>query len=418
MSSRPASRLNRAAAPWLNREAAGLFAAALAVRVLLAAATGKLVGYAGDWRYDDGIYIDMARAFLGSGEAVITHPPGYPLFLSPFMLLGEPGITLARWAQLLLGAWAAPLTRRLSQALGVEPAAALAAGALVAVNPMLAYFCCRMLSETVFSVLVLCFFLLWLRAWEGGAARSAVQAGLIGGLASLVRGSFLPFGAFLAAAAFWRRREQPRWLGLVAACGMAWGLVISVWTARNYLRFGRFVPISAQGGWNLYEGMSMDPAELELRPLDMGREAEARGLKDVFETDAYFGRKAKAWIRENPGEFVWLTARKALKFWRLFPAPPHPPPVRWAAGLYTLAVFALAALGLWRGAGAGRGFPFVLAWALCLTALHAVFASNLRYRLPLEPFVAVAAGTGLAGLLRQMGILHSQNELQSKKYGV
>ena len=172
------------------------------------------------------------------------------------------------------------------------------------------------------------------------------------------------------------------------------------WTIRNWVRFGRLVPISQQGGWNFYEGLTLNLDDiLWKRSAAMTQEARERGLQNVFETDAYFARKAKRWVREHPAAFLDLVARKALKFWRLAPYPPHPAWVRWGTGVFNLGFFALALLGLSRGLAGRPGFVFVLGFAVYLTLLHSLFASDLRYRLPLEPFIAIAAGAGTAGLL-------------------
>jgi hypothetical protein len=45
------------------------------------------------------------------------------------------------------------------------------------------------------------------------------------------------------------------------------------------------------------------------------------------------------------------------------------------------------------------GTWFVVAWIVHLNIIHAVFASNLRYRLPIEPMLALFSGAGLSMLL-------------------
>lgn len=375
----------------------GLFWAALVARVSAAAYLGTLGRFVGDYRYDDGVFIEMARSFLGQNPyAFLSHPPGYSLFLAPFLLLGNWGLAAAGWAQLALGAALAPMTWVLARRLGAAGRAPLYAGAFVAASPLMVYFCGRYMSETVFTVVLLAFFIVWLRAWDTGSSKYAAAAGVLGGLASLTRGVMLPYGPALALAACFAPEKPKRWRILVLVCGAAWAATVAPWTARNYYRFGRFVPVSVQGGWNLWEGLTDDPVEHARRPYDMGREAMELGLADPFAQDAHFSAKAKAWIAAHPGEFVGLCARKALKFWRPFPYPPHGKKVIAAVGLFSLLLFAAALRGLWLGAWKVPGSWFLLAFAVAMTFLHAVFASNLRYRLPLEPLLAAWAGWGLA----------------------
>lgn len=378
-----------------------LLIAALLARVAWALVSHRFWGWRDDLAYDDGVFLHMARAFLGLEPQLSGHPPGYPLFLAPFLAAGgDLGLSLARWATILTSALAPVLAYRLALRLRAERAAALAAGALVAADPMMIYFGARLMSESLFTLLVLGFLYAWLAAWESGRARAAALAGLLGGAAALTRGVILPFGGVLALVALWRRREQPRWAALVAVCGLCWAAAMAPWTCRNWRVYHRFVPVSVQGGWNFYEGLTVDSDEVRhARAERMGEEARALGL-DALAADDYFGAKARRWIRDNPGAFARLCAVKAARFWRLAPEPPHGLATRLAAGAFSLVLFAGALLGL-RAVAAAPGAWFVLAWVAHLNLLHAVFASNLRYRLPVEPVLAVLAGAGLARLARR-----------------
>lgn len=381
-----------------------LFAGALLVRLLWAALSHQLWGWSKDTLYDDGKFVDMALSFLGRRDEVwIIHPPGYSAFLAPFLAFCsvETGVSLARLAQLLLSAALAPLTWRLGLRAKLSEREALVAGAFIALSPMMTYFAARVMAETLFTALVAALLLVWLRAWETGRPRDAALAGLLGGLATLTRGVMLPFGGMLALFALLLRRQQPAWLRLLLVCGGVWAAVVAPWSLRNYARFDRFIAVSAQGGWNLYEGLTLDLAEIARRPYEMSAEAEAQGIKGLFETHEYFGRKAKAWIKEHKAEFARMCVVKAGRFWRPWPYPPHSASVRWGVGLFSAALFALGLLGLFSGAARPAGAAFLLAWAFHLTLLHAVFASSLRYRMPVEPVAAVFAGAALRVLVKR-----------------
>ncbi len=377
-----------------------LWGAAFLIRVLAALAGGRLIGYAGDGLYDDGVFLKIAQSFIGRDPmVVVTHPPGYSLLLAPFLLLpGAAGYTLARLMMLALGAAVAPLTVVLAESLGVADEGALVAGALAAASPLLVYFSTRFMSEIPFTVFVILFFLVWLGAWRRTDFKRAALAGVLGGAASLVRTVFMPFGGALALTALIKSRKQPRWFALSLTCGLAWAATIAPWTIRNWARFHRFVPISVQGGWNFYEGMVVSEEDAAQRPFEMTREAQAHNVTGVFEANDYFAAKAKSEIAQDPAGFAWLCARKAFKFWRVLPYYPRALSARLVIGLFTLLTFALAVIGLF-GLPAREGWAFVIAWTIFMTVMHALFASALRYRLPLEPFIFAAAGCGVAGLL-------------------
>lgn len=380
-----------------------IFALALACRLLWAWHSGQLWGRAPDSMYDDGAYIDMALSFMGRSSHIwITHPPGYAAFLLPFLAPGAWGITLARWAQLLIGAGLAPLIISACRRMDIDEQETLTAGLLVAVNPTLIFFNARIMPETIFTGLTIVFFMTWTSCWRRGELKLAAAAGALGGLASLTRGVLLPFGLVLALTALLRRREQPRWAALTLVCGLAWAATIAPWTGRNWARFHRFVAISVQGGWNLYEGLTLELDEGGAkRPVDMGVEAASLGFKDVFELNDHFSRKATAWMKEHPGEFLEMMAVKAARFWRLAPYPPHPWLGRMATGAFMAVFFGLALAGLLAGFLARPGAAFLAAWVLYLTLLHSIFANNLRYRMPAEPFLAMAAGFGACALWRK-----------------
>lgn len=377
-----------------------LLLAALALRVGWAVASHRFWGYRDDGAYDDGVYLEMARAFLGRGPLQATHPPGYPMFLAPFLAVGgDLGLSLARWATLLVSALTPVLTYRLALRLNASRAAAIAAGLLVAFNPMIVYFSARMMSESLFVALVVAFLYAWLDSWQSGRFSTAALAGLLGGAASLTRGVILPFGGVLALVALWKRREQPRWAALVAVCGLCWAGTIAPWAARNWYAYHRFVPVSIQGGWNFYEGLTVEPDQIRhARAEEMGREAAALGLTDSFSQDAHFAAKANAWVKANPAEFLRLCLVKAARFWRPAPEPPHSWLVRLAAGGFAVLLMVGAALGF-RRVAAAPGAWFVFAWILHLNLLHAVFTSNLRYRLPIEPVLAVLAGVFIGEII-------------------
>ncbi len=377
-----------------------LIAAALVVRFAWAAVAHQIWGWTTDNAYDDGVFLHMARGLLGQEPLLVIHPPGYPLFIAPFIAVGgDLGISLARWATILISTLTPVFVYRLVIRLGGSRVAALIAGSFIVFSPTMIFFSARLMSEPLFVTLVTAFLYVWLGAWESGRNREAVLAGVLGGAASLVRGAILPFGGVLALVALWKRREQSRWAFLVFYCGLSWTLMMVPWTLRNWREFHRFVPLSVQGGWNFYEGLTVDPEEIRHKRAEaMGDEVRALGLTDPFASDAYFSAKTHAWIKANPGEFLRLTAIKALRFWRPAPEPPHRWPVRLATGVFMIVLFAAALLGL-RVIALFPGVIFLFAWVIHLNIIHAVFASNLRYRLPIEPVLAVLAGFGLAALL-------------------
>ena len=348
-----------------------------------------------------------------------SRAPGYPLFLaSVYSIAGERPF-VAKLAQAFVGAVMCIAVMALARRFFGEPAG-LFAGALAAVYPFLIAYSALLLSETIFTLLLLVAVLALDRAWratlapvrEGEAPaswrakaatwRAAVEAGLFFGLAMLVRSSLLLFPFFCGAVwlAVARRR---RWaLGLAAA---ALGVTLALqapWAARNALVFGRFVPTTLQVGESLFEacGPGADGGP-RMDRIDWIAERGGKTLNE-YDNNAFFRRKATDWIRTHPGAFVRLGFVKLARFWSPVPnAPGYAGGWNAAISLLSfLPVMALAVVGAATTRASWRRLILLLTPVLYYSGLHTVFVGSVRYRTPVMPFLIVFAGAGLARLAR------------------
>jgi hypothetical protein len=143
------------------------------------AATGSL-----DARYYD------AEAILQIGHPHHdVHAPGYVFFLALASLVAGPGYTAAVLLNVVAFAACVLLARLLALELGVDPAGALAAGALTLVVPGLLPYVFWAMAECVLAALVLA--ALWSAARAGENRGLALAAGAGMGVAFLVRESAL-----------------------------------------------------------------------------------------------------------------------------------------------------------------------------------------------------------------------------------
>lgn len=345
-------------------------------------------------------YYSIALSWLGHAPPLgfdAMLPPFYTLFLSAVLgLSGGPDPLLARGLQCALGAASAVLLRRIGLALAGERAA-LWAGLWAAADPALIFFTPHLQTETLFVFLELGFFLALLPKARAAALDGTLPLiGLLGGLCALTRSVFTAYPAFLFLA-LWRSAGLKRALLFSLLLGAGWALPGAVWTARNLAVYGKLVPMSAQMGWTLWEGFTLDREEVRRRPHDMAEEAAARGISDPADLGGYFLAKTRAFARERPFEALKIVVGKAFLYWRPFPYDPHSWWIRGGLGAYYLALFGFALLGARRAWGQPGWGPV---WALFayLTAMHSVFFTSLRYRVPLEPFLCLLAALGAAGL--------------------
>ncbi len=382
-------------------------------------------------------YLVVAR-HLAAGEGPIESPevragtdPLYPALLAAGLRLGwaeedVDGASLMRFGRMvngLFGVISVALLAAFARRLFGERAA-LAAAAILAVDPILLYFNALVLTETCYTALLLAaFYCLARTAGREGVMWAAAAGGFLG-LATLTRSSslFLPLvlapfaaagvGAVVRLGEAGRSRHVPAIMqraavGIVFLVGAAAPLLPTV--LRNYALFDRWVVVRTGSGASLMEalgpwadgGPGMDRIVYPAMP---------EGADEV-ERDRRCRAAAWEWARAHPGEAARLAWVKFRRTWSVTINAPGYSGWRYrAVGWMTVApVYVLAAVGaarLWRRGGArfsaaGWGGRAVLAWLLAVpvyfTLVHMVFVGSVRYRVPAMPFLFVLAAVGLAG---------------------
>jgi hypothetical protein len=182
---------------------------------------------------------------------IIFYPPGYPYFIAvPYLLFGS--LTAVRWVQAILGAALVPVTGLIG-ARAFSPRVGLVAAVLTAFYPELIWFAAHFWSETLFMVLLWWAIERAMAADESERVAPALAGGVLCGLAALTRETALPVAPL---AALWLA-----WPGRTAAARargtaflLAAILTVLPWTARNWIVFHAFVPVSTFGPLNLWQG--------------------------------------------------------------------------------------------------------------------------------------------------------------------
>ena len=392
-----------------------IFLMALAARVgwiLLSPVTP-----ASDAAYYDQAARDLAagKGYLMGGRPTAYWPVGFPAFLAGVYWLVGYSVAAAQVCQALLGASTAVLAAMLGARV-FGPAAGHLAGLLLAVSPNDASYAAVLLSEPLFTTLLVAALLLLLPSGlssgylaAGDLARHAA-AGVLLGLAAHVRPVVLLLPIALGAWRWWQGGRVPRALGLYAVVLIAMGLTLSPWVARNWTVLGHPVVVSTNGGVNMWIGNNpRATGKYETLP---GTGLRGTGLGEV-ERDRAGYREAAAFIREHPGRYLWLSLRRVGHlFARGWDGVYEnlrgvEPPVSTTSRvmLYGLAqvhygLLMLAALAgmAWLGGLRGGG-GLLLTVALYWLAVHMAIMAEPRYRFPLMPILAAFAGAFLASRL-------------------
>ncbi len=406
-------------------------------------ANGDTAGY---WRLaqnlaDHGIFSRSENSPLVP-DAFRT--PGYPAFLALFHVLGLGWTAVALVQSFLSCATIALLVKLLNR--WFDKRVVLAAAWLVAVDPESVLYAATVAPATLVTFLLLATVFVvasWRRGWGG------VVAGLMSGLAALVKPMALYFPLWLAGLLLLDRHSRGRTLraGLVV---LAATVVLFPWLWRNRHVFGvwRFTSIqgfnllyynaaaleSAERGITVSDAQDSLAAELTRQNPDLGtaneleraRAMEHLAVRRILSHPFHYallhlrgvptslldpGRIdwARVLRLRNParGFFDILSASSPGELWRFLKRLPWLQTVVLALyGVFLLAVTGLTLVGVWVLAGGKRLLGYatrLAAWVWLVGPLVYLWLitgpiGGARFRVPMWPYVAGLAGLGLWAL--------------------
>jgi 4-amino-4-deoxy-L-arabinose transferase-like glycosyltransferase len=282
--------------PWL-------LAAALALRLALAA---------GAWVHaerllteeDSSEYVQLARnlaAGHGFSQAVqppfaadVRRTPVYPSFLAALLAVPGSGARCAALVGALISVLTVAATFRLVDAV-MGPAAAWRAALLLAFDLTSAAYATQLLTEPLFTLLLVLSFLPLLDA-TGPPSGAGLVAGVLSGLAALCRPIGILVFAALTPACFVHRRDGGRRLGVLATMTVVAIAMTGAWTFRNYRAAGT-ATVSSVAATNMY----FHRAAYVQAWLD-GRRVE--DLRADWQRD--FDARAGTWTEEE--RVLWMNA--------------------------------------------------------------------------------------------------------------
>lgn len=409
--------------------------------LILVAALAARIGFAAWWQFhhlpaeqkfefpDSESYWQLGQRLatgqayqFGSPDRRAFRAPGYPLMLAALFRLT--GVGASPFPARILGACMGTISVGLVYWCA-RPAFGSAAGlfgaALMAIDPVAIATSGFVLAEPPFGVWMLLQLGLWQRAeFASNVARRsawlATSSGIVAGIATLTRPSWLLFTPLLIAACRLSGNSAKGWLLRTGCALLGLAIALAPWTVRNWRVFHQFIPTSLQVGASLYDGLNpeadggsdmrfVDRFTAELKAADARQPAAAR-QDTAFEVrlDRQMRDEALSWARANPGRALQLAAVKFARMWS--PWPNEPSFRRWYIALPVAAsyvtVIALAIYGTWRHRG--QGWRIALFWlpALYFTLLHVVFVGSIRYRQPAMLALAVPAGAAFVAQLPEV----------------
>ena len=367
-------------------------------------------------------------AILRDGQATPTalHPPTFPLVLALLNLIGIQSANAHRFALAFISAGAIPVMGLLGRRLR-SPLTGLVAAGIAAFGPLWIQPSGKLLSESVYLVVIPLVLLTALRCIDRPSPWRFLVVGLTVGIAALTRSEALSLVVLLGVPLFlfvprsWGARVK---LGLILLVGV--GLVVGPWVVRNDLQLGGLV-LSTNSGTTIVGaytrttfnpnsplyGSFSDAAEFgdaailkRKPPPDHAKRWSERDLSNVL------GQIGTRYARLHLSDLPGVVLAREGRMWGFyasgselqFDLAQDGNGVRsfQVAGEYLnwilipLAIF--GGVVLYRR----RRFDFVIVFApIVAAALNAAFAfGSTRYRALAEPSIALLAAIALAVLLK------------------
>jgi 4-amino-4-deoxy-L-arabinose transferase-like glycosyltransferase len=190
------------------------------------------------------------------GRLTSLRPPLYPAMVSAvYAMFGVHNHDAVRLLQVIIGLATVALTYHLAKRMYTESIGLWAAG-LVCFYPSLVGTTCLILTETLFTFLVVLFAVLVASWSQTRSQTSLVAMGVVLGLASLTRSVLWLFPPFLLIYLILATRGEmwTRRLATVAIPILAFAVTLAPWSIRNTRLQQTFIAVDVMGGRNFMMG--------------------------------------------------------------------------------------------------------------------------------------------------------------------
>jgi len=419
----PSTRLVAATAGDL-RPLLVLLAAGLVVRLALVAATSTSLQI-----IDERQYAQLAESLAQGhgyaftpGHPTSMRPPLYSWFVAGiWTLTGSHSVSAVRLVQIAL----ALLTTTAVYALGLrlfDRRAALIAAALTCFYPSLLFSGLLLLTEVLFTLLVVVFVLQYDSLLRRPRILVAASVGATLGLAAMTRSVLWPFPLVLLPLLFLSlegRVSRRAWV--VGCCLAGYVGVVGPWAVRNTYLQRTTTMVDTMGGMNLRMGnYQYTPEDRMWDAVSItGERNWSYGLRNIHpeaatwtdgQKDKWAQREAISYMLSNPAITIRRSILKFADFWGLerempaaFEQGMYRPPVwfMWLAIGAVLVSYPLVvlggAVGIFTSTPSSRGtHALIISLIAFIAAVHSVVFGHSRYHLPLVPLLGVYAAAALA----------------------
>ncbi len=317
--------------------------------------------------WDRGIHFENAQIarFIVSGQGYIWDwygtilpqptailPPIYTYFIAFFMAIFENSSLWIYFSQAILNSFGVISSFYLGKLLWDRRAGVVAAF-LFALLPEMAYTPTKMISEPLVIPIIIFILIVYLKMKKKldteKIGKGFLLLGMLLGLAALIKMSVTFILLSCGLGILLSRGISKATLKSIILIGLGFGIVVSPWSIRNTVVFKKFVPLRTMYGFNLWRGNHpgatgtprIDPDNVIESALDpkYRKYIEENHPQTELELDKFYYDEAVRFIKDNPGEFAWLTVKRILYFITFDPTHPLTRNVVYLGGHLFLLVF-------------------------------------------------------------------------------
>src|SRR3989338_6568609 len=251
--------------------------------------------------------------------------PVYPAFLAAIYFLFGQSYPAARLAQAVISALNCLLIYWIGKKL-YSRAVGLSASLMMSIYPSTIGYTGLLYSETLSACLVSASILLFIVSKKKSKFGLFVVTGVFLGLTVLCYPKFILLPFVLVLFGLWSNNLSRKYI-LLGGFILGTVLTLSFWTIRNFIVFRKIIPVSVGVGTSLwYSTLPEDYTEwyfekeplksemIKLYPVLQGP-AEQHDFLFSVNTNEIFAQKAMMNIKNNPGLFVWLSAKRFFRQW-------------------------------------------------------------------------------------------------------
>lgn len=336
------------------------------------------------------------KGFIENGKASSSREPLYSLFLAGIYYLFGHSYTAVRIVQAILGALVCVVVFQIAKNLFTSKIAVLA-GLLAVFSPSLIKISEKLLSENLYTFLLVIAILLILKQTKAKNYKCLALSGITLGLASLTRYVIVFFPFFIVV--FMGRSLIPKDYSIKKRVFSTLVLIlffilpILPWTIRNWAVHHKFIPVVSRTGAGLY--YSYFPKDGKIYGFNIPDEntEKAKLLGSETEESNYLIKLTLKFIKEHPWRVLKLEALKTAYFWS---------PFDWEIignGVYNYMygfIFPFIIFGVIIMHKRSRGLLVIYLPVFYAFILALITCGSPRFRLPVEPYLIIIASAAIA----------------------